>query len=53
MMDDVLDVYMWLIVPGMLSFEKLGNIRGNRPFFQEATAGLEEYRTGGYGRIGV
>ena len=25
----------------------------NRPFFRAATTGLEKYRTGGYGRIGV
>ena len=24
-----------------------------RPFFRAATAGLEKYHTGGYGRIGV
>ena len=37
----------------MFSLKKCGKIWKNLPFFRAATAGLEKYRMGGYGRIMV
>ena len=44
---------MLLIVSGVISLEKYGKILENQPFFPADTAGLGNYSTGGYGRIGV